>query len=447
MKRLIMQKLIKWKRATNRKPLILKGARQVGKTFVLRAFAEQQYPRYHYFNFEKEPALASIFESSLDPKAIIEALSLHGHIQIDVTTDLIIFDEVQACPNALTSLKYFCEELPQLHLCAAGSLLGIYLNAVSYPVGKVDHLQMYPMSFIEFLMALGENQYADFLTSFALDSKLPDIAHEYLWKRLKHYFITGGLPEVVTLFCQQQDTLVDGFDLVRNKQRDLIEDYFSDIAKHSGKINAMHINRLWRSIPEQLAQKQNGSATKYKFKGSVPGIDRYTKLADALDWLNSAGLTLRVGIINKAALPFKAYGKENAFKLFLFDVGLLGALNEIHPKTILDYEYGSYKGFFAENFVAQAFTYASADQLYSWVESTSEVEFVRDVEGKIIPIEIKSGWVTQAKSLNQFVAKYHPDYRVVMSAKNVSIDSDSKIQKLPLYLAECFPLAAVTKAD
>ncbi|MDF1654876.1 MAG: AAA family ATPase [Coxiellaceae bacterium] len=447
MKRLIIQELVNWKRRDGRKPLILKGARQVGKTFALQAFAEQCYPRHFYFNFEKEPGLASVFESSLDPQAIVQTLGLYRQVQIDPSKDLIIFDEIQACPKALTSLKYFCEDMPQLHICAAGSLLGVYLSPVSYPVGKVDHMEMFPMSFVEFLMALGEDQYVDLLMGISLGSAIPDIAHQHLWQRLKHYFITGGLPEVVALFCQHQDTLVEGFNLVRSKQHDLIEDYFSDIAKHSGKINAMHINRLWRSIPEQLAQTQNGSATKYKFKGSIPGVDRYAKLVDALDWLQSAGLIIKVGIINKAALPLKAYSKDSVFKLFLFDVGLLGALSDIHPNTILDYDYGSHKGFFAENYVSQAFTYAGASSLYGWTEGTSEVEFVRDIEGDIIPIEVKSGWVTQAKSLKQFVGKYQPKYRVVISAKNLRIDSENKLQCLPLYLAEKFPLTAVDVVD
>lgn len=441
MKRLIMQKLIDWRQKSGRKPLILKGARQVGKTYVLNQFAEQHFPHVHAFNFEKEPKLASIFEESLDPKQIIQALSLYRNTQISVETDLVIFDEIQACPNALTSLKYFCEEMPELYLCAAGSLLGIYLNPVSFPVGKVDHLNMYPMSFVEFLLALGEQQYVELLQNLSVGSKIPQIAHEHLWLRLKHYFITGGLPEVVQIFQQHQDALVDGFKRVREKQRDLIEDYYSDIAKHSGKINAMHIARLWSSIPEQLAQTQDGLAAKYKIKGCIPGVDRYAKLVGALDWLDNAGLIIKVGIVNKAALPLKAYCKESTFKLFLFDVGVLGALSDIQPNTILDYDYGSYKGFFAENFVSQSFVYSSASSLYSWTENTAEVEFVRDIEGKIIPIEVKSGWVTQAKSLQQFVKKYDPDYRVIMSAKPMQVDMESQIQKLPLYVAEFFPLS------
>ena len=439
MKRQIIKKLVAWKQAKKRKPLILKGARQVGKTYELRRFAREHYLNHHYFNFEKEPKLATAFEQSLDPQAIIQALNFYRGRKINVDQDLIIFDEIQACPNALTSLKYFCEEMSHAHLCAAGSLLGLCLNEVSYPVGKVNHLEMFPMSFHEFLVAVGDDIYAELLEQLTRTTTIPTVAHQHLWRRLQHYFITGGLPEVVSLYVAGQEDLFSCFNQVRAKQLDLIDDYFSDIAKHSGKINTMHISQLWRSIPEQLAQAQDASATKFKFKGVIPGIDRYSKLVDALDWLEAAGLILKVNIVNKAALPLKAYAKANAFKLFLFDVGLLGALSEINPNTILNYDYGSYKGFFAENYVAQAFWSVSAVGLYSWTERTAEVEFVREVEGAIIPIEVKSGWVTQAKSLTVYCKKYSPSYRVILSAKPLVIDD--QVQCLPLYLASYFPLS------
>lgn len=257
---------------------------------------------------------------------------------------------------------------------------------------------------------------------------------------MKDYFITGGLPEVVHIYCEHQHDLFTGFNLVRQKQLDLIEVYFIDIAKHSGKINAMHIQRIWRSIPEQLAYTQDGNAKKFRFKNAIPGIDRFSKLADAIDWLESAGLLLKTHIVNSAQLPFKAYVKENAFKLYLFDVGILGALSELSPKTILDYNYGSYKGFFAENFVAQAFSCADSKKLYSWNEGMAEVEFLKEVEGQVIPIEVKSGWVTQAKSLKVFADKYKPPYCVVISAKNLGKNDKLKVLSLPLYLASRFPL-------
>ncbi len=440
MKRLIISKLVEWKQSVKRKPLILKGARQVGKTHSLLQFAKSHYSKHHYFNFEKEPSLNSIFEESLDSERILEGLSLHQQQDIDIYNDLIIFDEIQACPKALTSLKYFCEEQRHAHICTAGSLLGIYLNKSPYPVGKVDHLEMYPMSFIEFLMALGEDKYVTFLQELNYENSIPQVAHEHLWKRLLHYFVTGGLPEVVQIYCENRHQIVHAFNTVREKQRDLIEDYFADIAKHSGKLNAMHINRIWNNIPEQLAKTQNGSAKRFKFKGIISNMDRYQKLADSLDWLEAAGLILKVNIINKAALPLKAYIAENSFKLFIFDIGLLGAMSETDPQTILSYDYGSYKGYFAENFIAQAFTMSSQHKLYSWMEKKAEIEFIRDIKGKIIPIEVKSGSITQAKSLKQFFEKYKSDYSVIMSAKNFKINAQKNLYYLPLYLAERFPL-------
>ena len=447
MKRIITAALTAWQHSKNRKPLILKGARQVGKTFILKEFAARSYPNYHYLNFEKQPKLASLFDGDLDPSRILQSLGLHLQTTIDPYRDLIIFDEIQACPNALTSLKYFCEDEPHVHICAAGSLLGAYLTPVSYPVGKVDHLNLYPMSFLEFLMAMGDEQYVAFLQTLNNDAIIPSVAHDHLWQRWKHYLITGGLPEVVKIYCELQPDLFSAFGAVRAKQQDLIEDYFSDIAKHSGKINAMHINRIWRNIPEQLAKTQDSSAKKFKFKGAVPGIDRYQKLSDALDWLVSAGLVIKTHVINSAELPLKAYIKENHFKLFLFDVGILGAMSEIQPQTLLDYQYGTYKGFVAENYIAQAFTFSSSASLYSWAENMAEIEFVRDIHGNAIPIEVKSGWVTQAKSLSVFTQKYHPSYRVIMSAQPFAINHQTHLQKIPLYLAELWPLRDCNSAS
>ena len=202
----------------------------------------------------------------------------------------------------------------------------------------------------------------------------------------------------------------------------------------------MHIDRLWRHVPAQLAREQNGSATKFKFKGVIPGIKGYSKLSGCIDWLQTAGLIIKVHIVNSGNLPFSAYIKENCFKLYLFDVGILGAISKLPPKTILDYEYGSYKGYFAENFVAQEFLFSGVEDIYSWREKTAEVKFLREIEGNVLPVEIKSGWVTHAKSLKVFAEKYNPIYKTVMSANNLYFDQDNKILRYPLYMASRFPL-------
>jgi len=440
MERYITRKLIAWKGSSNRKPLLLKGVRQVGKTYALKNFGDTNFPNYHYFNFEEEQALALIFEPNLNPDRIIAALSLHYGKPIDIHQDLVIFDEIQACPNALTSLKYFNEHMPGLALCAAGSLLGVYLGPVSFPVGKVDMLDMHPISFEEFLMAIGEERYADILRGISLSSEISELAHSHLWNQLKLYFIVGGLPEVVQVFREHQNDLYAALNMVRKKQNELIKAYYADFAKHSGKINAMHIDRVWTSVPKQLSNDHNGSAPKYAFKDVIPNANRYAQLSGSIDWLERAGLIIKTPIACAAQLPISAYTKENTFKLYMFDIGILGAIGDLHPNTILDYSYGTYKGYFAENFVAQAFLAGGVESLYCWREGNAEIEFIRDIEGKIIPIEIKSGHVTQAKSLHVFAQKYKPVYRAIISAKNLHIDHQNKLHLYPLYLASRFPL-------
>ncbi|MBS0654359.1 MAG: ATP-binding protein, partial [Verrucomicrobia bacterium] len=356
---------------------------------------------------------------------------------IDIERDLVIFDEIQACPRALTSLKYFQEKMPRLAICAAGSLLGVYLAPVSFPVGKVDILHLYPMSFEEFLLAREDHKSLLVLRD-ANHLPIPHLAHAHLWQQLKEYFIVGGLPEVVKTFIKHKDNTFVAFQKVREVQKNLITSYLGDIAKHAGSVNAMHIARIFESIPSQLARSQDGSASKYVFKGAVPGIDRYSKLVGAFDWLEKAGLIIKVPIAHSGQLPFSAYSEENVFKLYLFDVGLLGAMSKITPSMIHDYDYGSYKGFFAENYLAQAFLVNGQLSLYSWQEKTAEVEFLFEQGGHAIPIEVKSGWVTQAKSVKIFVEKYHSPYYIIFSAKPLS--AREHVQRYPLYLADQFPL-------
>ena len=354
MKRSFFKNLIAWKKKENRKPLIIKGVRQVGKTYLLKEFGKG-FSAFHYVNFEKDPDLLKIFEKNLDPKRIIEGLEFYLDGSIDIRKDLVIFDEIQACPKALTSLKYFYEELPELYLCAAGSLLGIHLSPTSFPVGKVDLLTMRPLSFEEFLMAIEDRRGLKALKDYANDKEVPEVAHDHLWERLKHYFIVGGMPEAVLIFSQRKENLYQAFSEVRKKQSDLVLAYYADMAKHSGKVNALHIERVFKSVPNQLQKAHDGSSSKFKFKGVIPGVSHYNRLMGAIDWLEAAGLVFKVSIVNSGKLPFKAYTKENTFKLLLFDIGILGSMSGLSPQVILDYDYGSFKGFFAENFVAQEF--------------------------------------------------------------------------------------------
>jgi predicted AAA+ superfamily ATPase len=290
------------------------------------------------------------------------------------------------------------------------------------------------ISFQEFLMALGDQKSLDILENL----HIPEIVHEHLWEQLKRYFVVGGLPEVVATYCEHKGDLFAAFSKVREKQDDLIKAYYADIAKHSGKINAMHIDRVFHAVPTQMAQTIDGSVGRFKFRGVIPGITHYDRIAGAIDWLEAAGLIIKVPIVNTAHLPLKGYAKESFFKLMPFDVGILGSMSGLSPKTILDYEYGSYKGFFAENFVAQELLSTGVENFVCWQENKSEVEFITEVEGKIIPIEVKSGAVTKAKSLQLFAEKYHPPYSVILSGKPLHLDK--KIHYYPLYLAGKFPL-------
>jgi hypothetical protein len=438
MQRKMMGRLLEWKRSVKRKPLILKGVRQVGKTYLLKEFGRSHFPKTHYFNFEKQPGLAKIFEPDLVPQRILNDLSFHLGQPIRVGEDLVIFDEIQECPKALTSLKYFQEECPEIHLVGAGSLLGLHLSSGSFPVGKVTFETLRPMSFEEFLMANSDKALPDFLK---FTGKIGDIQHEHLWQQLKRYFVVGGLPEVVATYSEHQDNLFEAFSRVRKKQDDLLNSYYADIAKHSGKVNAMHIDRVFNAVPSQLQQVQEGSIARFKFRGVVPGVSHYDRLAGAIDWLEAAGMVTKVHIVNTGHLPFKGYSKENQFKLLAFDVGMLGSMSGLSPKAILDYDYGSYKGYFAENFVAQELTSQGRDSLFSWQEQNAEVEFLLEVDGKVIPIEVKSGSVTKAKSLQAFTEKYHPPYQVIFSGKLFSEERRGTSRHYPLYLAGRFPFA------
>lgn len=438
MQRSLMKSLLEWKNSPHRKPLLLKGARQVGKTYLLKEFGQKAFPKVHYINFERD-SLASIFEPNFKTSRILTELSFFLGQSIN-PEDLLIFDEIQACPRAISSLKYFQEEMPSLALAAAGSLLGVSLSSEAFPVGKVDWLSLYPLTFSEFLLGIGEGDLHQYLISLSvLDREMPNlsvVAHERLWERLKHYFIVGGLPEIVSLFAEHQNDLFTAFQKVRERQESLIRDYYSDIAKHSGKVNAMHIDRLWRSIPAQLFKVHEGTSQRFRFKDIVPGIDRFSRLANVVDWLLNAGLILKSEIVKSAQMPLSAYAQEGVFKLFIFDVGILGAMSGLTPKALLDYSYGTYKGYFAENFVAQSLVSSGQfPALYTWQEGTAEIEFIQETQGEVIPIEVKSGTVTHAKSLSQFKKKYSPSYSVIYSGKNLFIDENSMTHFLPLYLA------------
>ncbi len=440
MERTISNQLVSWMKKRPRKPLIVRGARQVGKTYSLAEFGNKNFKACHYLNFEEDEQLTSIFAKDLKPDRILKELEFYLDSSISVQEDILFFDEIQACPRALNSLKYFQEKKPNLAIVAAGSLLGVELSDVSFPVGKVEFIDMHPLSFVEFLNATGDHASYSFLKEFHKNLDIPEIVHQRLWQQMKNYMIVGGLPEAVNTWNDNRKTPFAAFKAVRKVQKDLLTSYLVDMAKHSGKQNSMHLERLWNNIPNQLAREQDGSAAKFKIKNVIPGVRGYERLAGSIDWLVKAGLINKVVMVNSGNLPFSAYARENSFKLYCFDTGLLGALADLSPKTILDYDYGSYKGYFAENFAAQEFRWAENLTLHYWRERTAEVEFIREVEGTVLPIEIKSGWVTQAKSIKVFAEKYNPPYRIILSGRSFRLDHKNRVHSYPLYLAGKLPL-------
>lgn len=410
----------------------------MGKTHSLKEFGASCFGAWHYVNFEEDERFARAFSGALDPKTVLLNLSLQLSRSIVPATDLLILDEIQQCPRALTSLKYFAEERPELAVCAAGSLLGVHLGECSFPVGKVDLCPMYPLSFEEFLMALDEPLLLDGWRSLAATTAAPEVLHERLWERLKHYLVTGGMPDVVRRFVANQDDLATAFTEVRALHTALLTSYAADMAKHAGKQNAMHIERLWRNVPAQLGREASGSAPKFAFGGVLPGVKGYERLAGAIDWLVAAGLVLRLPIVNSGQLPVGAYERDNFFKLFVFDVGLLGALGRLPAQAILDSDYGTYKGYIAESLVYQELRAAGRSGMACWREGRAEVEFLCELYGRAVPVEVKSGWVTQAKSLKVFCDKYKPPFCAVLSARPLDAAPDRRKRYYPLYLAARF---------
>lgn len=392
-----------WRNKSQRKPLILKGARQVGKTTSLKAFGNKEFKRVHTFNFERHRSIHSAFDGELNPDSIVNTLSLLTGSPISLESDLLIFDEIQECPRALSSLKYFCEDKPQAYVMAAGSLLGIALSQESFPVGKVEIHQLHPLSFTEFLIAIEKPELAETI----LQDEGPQATgvEETLLELFLHYCLTGGLPEIVqTYIDQSHKTLFERFEAVRERQKNLIETYENDMAKHSGKLNSLHIRRVWEDIPKQLSRVNS----KFQFKNVIPGKRSFAAIEGPLDWLLNAGLAIQSSIINEAQVPLKNFTQHNQFRLFSFDLGILGAIADFPIQSILDMNQLGliFKGHFLENYVAQTL-HRYGLPMYTWNRNTSEIEFlIQTQRGLIVPIEVKSKMNSKAKSLDVFLSQY-----------------------------------------
>jgi hypothetical protein len=435
MKRNAYKQLILWKSKKDRMPLVLIGARQVGKTHLLTEFGRTAYPDFHTFNFQEKTVLHQIFEKDLDVRRIIEELSIVQRKDINIQKDLIFFDEVQECSKAVTSLKYFCENMPELHIVSAGSLLGLQLNALSFPVGKVDIYHLYPMSFEEFVYATKDT----FAIKLFAEMNRSEAAHQLIWQYVCQYFYVGGMPKAVQTWfsdCGIQEKT----SIVRKIQNDILTGFHQDFAKHSGKVNALHISTLMKNVPTQLSNEQDGSVKRFRFKDVLPNKRTYAHLSSTISWLDAASLVYKVHIIeNRPQIPLKSYIKENKFKIFLFDVGLLGAMLELSYHDFIHQHYGMMKGFFAENFVACELKAMGMTALYSWTQSKSEIEFIYvSKDSEIIPIEVKSGKRTKSKSLKSFVERYAPKKTIKLVGKVGGNNLDHVV--LPLYYASKIPV-------
>lgn len=426
MERLLFQELIAWKEKTNRKPLILKGVRQCGKTYLLKTFGRQCYADTAYFNFEETESLKTLFETDYDVNRILFELGLTLGRTIQRETTLIIFDEIQECGRAITALKYFCENAPEYHIVCAGSLLGIALKKQpSFPVGKVDFLTLYPMSYVEFLLANGETQLAGYLTAFKRGEKISEPVANKLATYLKQYYVTGGMPEVVQMWCETHD-----IEKTEKVQQMILDSYQFDFSKHAPVKDFPKILAIWQSIPEQLAKDNS----KFIF-GHVRKGWRAKDLEDALVWLEGAGLVYKVCRIEKPFIPMSAYADPTVFKLYLCDVGLLRKLSKLPYEIILESSalYTEFKGAMTENFVLCELLKSSENTPYYWTSGNlAEVDFVIQCGTQIVPIEVKSERNVKAKSLAEYRKKYEPVYAVKTSMRSET--NGIGVLNIPLYL-------------
>ncbi len=426
MKRFITDSLIAWKNSKTRKPLILKGARQVGKTYILKEFGEKYYHDMVYFNFDHDEGLSDLFKNTKDPKRIIEQLALASGKKIVPNDTLIFFDEIQECPNALNSLKYFCEEVPEYHIVCAGYLLGIRLSRTSFPVGKVDFLQLYPLSFSEFLIADHCENLVEYMSHLDQIEPIPSLFESQLIEKLKTYFIIGGMPEAVYSWVNEKD-----IEKVNYIQDNILQAYESDFSKHTTNSEANKISLIWNGIPSQLAKENK----KFVYQAIKPGA-RAREYEDALNWLNDANLIYKTYNVTKPVFPLTAYHDLSSFKVYLNDVGLLRRMSRLDSRIILEGHklFEEFKGSFTENYVFTMLNnfYDGIPNYYTF--DRYEVDFLLQYHNQIIPVEVKSGKSHNHISLTKFHEKYNNENSICFSLDNLK--KDGNIVNIPLYLVE-----------
>ena len=427
MYRSAIEKLHRWKDSKRRKPLIIQGARQVGKTWLMKEFGRRAYTDTVYINFDANSRMAELFASDLNTDRLIMGIELYAGRKIDPEHTLLIFDEVQEVPRALSSLKYFCENAPEYHIVCAGSLLGIALHeGTSFPVGKVDFLQLCPLSFKEFLMAVTGKQYAELLEK--RDYQMVTAFRDTYIDALKQYYFVGGMPEAVQSFAEERD-----FSAVREIQKHILEAYEQDFSKHALLEMVPKIRMVWNSIPSQLAKENK----KFVY-GLVREGGRAKDYETAIMWLCDCGLVHKIGRVNAAGLPLKAYEDLKAFKLFLLDVGLLGCMAGLKQQTLLDGNdlFVEFKGALTEQYVCQQLKTIDGLNVYYYTNDrgSCEVDFVIDTGEQVIPVEVKAEVNLKAKSLKTYLEKFQPELAVRTSMADYR--KEERLVNLPLYAVE-----------
>jgi len=428
MRRTGYKDLINWKIGSSRKPLVIQGARQVGKTYLVKEFGQQEYQNLIYLNFEQDENLMSLFDSSLNPDSIINNISLYVGKKVQAEDTLLFFDEIQIAPRVLTSLKYFQEQAPEYHVIAAGSLLGVSIGSESsFPVGKVNFLTLFPMSFCEYLMEIGEGLFIESLNSSKSLIPFPEAIHEKMLFNLKMYLFLGGMPEVIQDYLQNKDIA-----RVRIIQYDILNAYERDFSKYSSENQAIKTSEFWNSIPGQLAKENK----KFKYR-DIKKTARSNMYEQTTEWLRKAGLINLAYNIESPKIPLSAYADYSKFKVYMHDVGLLAAKLNISSDQIVlpDTLFREFNGAFIENFIAQELCAIGNKQLFYWTSrSDAEVDFILESNQKVWPLEVKSGTSRNTKSLQSYASKYLP-YKVFRTSPRNLIQSDNFIN-IPLYAIE-----------
>ena len=430
MYREILDDLKEWKDTPGRKPLLLTGVRQCGKTYIIEEFARENFKSYVRINFEESEKLSSIFDYDFDVRRIVAELEMNCRTKIVPGETCVFFDEIQECPRAITSLKYFCENMRELHLICAGSLLGVAIKKeqLSFPVGKVNRLELHPMDFREFVIAKGRDDLIRVFENWPADREIPDLYSVPMKKLLKEFYVVGGMPEAVKTWVE-----TGNIEDVEEVLSGILKDYADDFSKHAPGEEVIKMRWIWDSIPVQLARENR----KFMFSHVREG-KRAAYLEDALQWLVDAGLVVKLHLVENPELPLSGFANKSYFKVYLCDVGLLRVKSKVDAGTVFDEtpSYIRFKGAFTENYVLNELVSYGKEPYFWHSGNTAEVDFIYENKGEIVPVEVKSAENTQAKSYKLFCQKYRPGTGFKLSQKNIAENNldGTKTYSIPLYL-------------